>query len=42
MPGMSGIELQAELKRRRIRIPIIFIKATRDDAARERVGNTFV
>ena len=29
MPGMSGIELQAELKRRDQRIPIIFITATR-------------
>jgi FixJ family two-component response regulator len=37
MPGMNGIELQAELKRRDIRIPIIFITATRDHAARERV-----
>jgi FixJ family two-component response regulator len=37
MPGMNGIELQAELKRRHIRIPIIFITATRDDAAREGV-----
>ncbi len=37
MPGMSGIELQAELKRREKRMPIIFITATRDDAVRTRV-----
>jgi FixJ family two-component response regulator len=37
MPGMNGIELQAELKRRHMGIPIIFITATRDAAARERV-----
>jgi FixJ family two-component response regulator len=36
MPGMSGIELQAELNRRRKRIPIIFITAIRDDAIRAR------
>ncbi len=37
MPGMSGIELQAELKRRDQRIPIIFITATEDDTVRARV-----
>lgn len=37
MPGMSGIELQAELKRRDKRIPIIFITATRDDTIQARV-----
>jgi len=37
MPGMSGIELQAELKRQDKRIPIIFITATEDDAVRARV-----
>jgi FixJ family two-component response regulator len=37
MPGMNGIELQAELKRRNKRIPIIFITATQDDAVRARV-----
>jgi FixJ family two-component response regulator len=37
MPGMNGIELQAELKRRKKRIPIIFITATQDDAVRARV-----
>ena len=37
MPGVSGIELQAELKRRDKRIPIIFISATQDDALRARV-----
>ena len=31
MPGMTGIELQAELRRRDKRIPIIFITATRDE-----------
>jgi FixJ family two-component response regulator len=37
MPGMSGVELQAELKRQDKRIPIIFITATQDDAVRTRV-----
>ena len=37
MPVMTGIELQAELKRQDKRIPIIFISATRDDALRARV-----
>lgn len=35
MPGMSGPELQMELKRRRIYIPIIFITANRDEALRK-------
>jgi FixJ family two-component response regulator len=37
MPGMTGIELQAELKRRDERIPIVFITATRDESIRARV-----
>jgi FixJ family two-component response regulator len=37
MPGMTGIELQAELKRHQKRIPIIFISATEDDALRQQV-----
>jgi FixJ family two-component response regulator len=37
MPVMTGIELQAELKRQDKRIPIIFITATRDEAVRARV-----
>ena len=37
MPGMSGIQLQAELKRRRKTIPIIFITATKDATVRSRV-----
>ena len=37
MPGMSGVELQAELKRRDERIPIVFITATRDETIRARV-----
>jgi len=37
MPGMTGIELQAELKRRDKRVPIIFITATRDETIRARV-----
>ena len=37
MPGMTGIELQAELKRRDKRVPIIFITGTRDEAVRARV-----
>lgn len=34
MPGMSGLDLQRELKRRRESIPIIFITAQRDDNSR--------
>jgi FixJ family two-component response regulator len=37
MPGMSGIELQAELKRREQRVPIVFITAMRNDAALARL-----
>jgi FixJ family two-component response regulator len=37
MPGMTGIELQTELKRRDRRIPIVFITATRDETERARV-----
>jgi FixJ family two-component response regulator len=37
MPGMTGIELQAELKQRESQIPIIFITATRDETIRARV-----
>jgi FixJ family two-component response regulator len=37
MPGMTGIELQAELKQRDSQIPIIFITATRDETIRARV-----
>ena len=36
MPGMSGPNLQGELKRRRAKIPIIFITAHRDEAVRSR------
>jgi FixJ family two-component response regulator len=35
MPGMSGPELQRELKRRRIQAPIIFITAHPDEAVRK-------
>jgi FixJ family two-component response regulator len=35
MPGMSGLELQRELKRRRITTPIIFITAHQDEAMRK-------
>jgi FixJ family two-component response regulator len=34
MPGMSGPQLQEELKRRRVSIPIVFITAREDDAVR--------
>jgi len=34
MPGMTGLEVQAELNRRGRKIPIIFITAKRDDAVR--------
>lgn len=37
MPGMTGIELQAELKHRAKQIPIIFITATREEMIRARV-----
>ena len=34
MPGMSGPELQQELKLRRKRVPIVFITAGKDEAVR--------
>ena len=34
MPGMSGLELQSELKRAQYRIPIIFITAQGDEKMR--------
>jgi FixJ family two-component response regulator len=37
MPGMSGPDLQRELKRRRWNIPIIFITAQRDESVRSRL-----
>ena len=37
MPGMSGPDLQRELKRRRQDIPVIYITAVGDDAVRARV-----
>jgi len=37
MPGMSGIDLQQELKLRRKEIPIVFITAHRDEDLRPRV-----
>jgi FixJ family two-component response regulator len=37
MPGMTGPELQQELKNRRQEIPIIFITAQRDETIRSRV-----
>ena len=37
MPGMSGPELQQELKRRGKKIPIIFITGQRDETIRTRV-----
>jgi FixJ family two-component response regulator len=37
MPGMSGPELQSELERQRLKIPIIFITARRDEAVRTHV-----
>jgi FixJ family two-component response regulator len=37
MPGMSGPELQMELKMRKIRTPIIFITAQRDERVRPRL-----
>src|SRR5437016_12771946 len=37
MPGMTGPGLQQEMKRRRQEIPIIFLTAQRDEAARARL-----
>jgi FixJ family two-component response regulator len=37
MPGMSGPDLQRELKRRRRHIPIVFITAHADESARPRM-----
>ncbi|BCH28807.1 response regulator [Mesorhizobium sp. L-8-10] len=37
MPGMSGPDLQQELERRGLPIPIIFITAHRDDNVRPRL-----
>jgi FixJ family two-component response regulator len=37
MPGMSGPDLQRELKRRRLEIPTIFITAHRDMTVRSRM-----
>jgi len=37
MPGMSGPDLQQELKRREARIPIVFITANGDATARRRL-----
>ncbi len=37
MPGMSGPDLQDELRRRRKDIPIVFITGQRDDAIRPRM-----
>jgi FixJ family two-component response regulator len=37
MPGMCGPELQEELNRRKIEIPIIFITGHRDETLRSRV-----
>ena len=35
MPGMTGLDLQQELRRRGQEIPIIFVTAQRDEAIRE-------
>ena len=37
MPGMSGLDLQKELKSRGYKIPIIFITAQKDESIRMRV-----
>lgn len=37
MPGMCGPELQEELNRREVQIPIIFITAHRDESLRSRL-----
>ena len=35
MPGMGGLDLQQELKRRREPIPVIFVTGQKDDVKRE-------
>src|SRR5271170_285735 len=37
MPGMGGLELQKELNRRKIKIPIIFITGLLDEMLRSRL-----
>jgi len=37
MPDMTGPELQRELQRRRLEIPIVFITARADDTIRQRL-----
>jgi FixJ family two-component response regulator len=37
MPGMSGLELYQELKRRAYQIPVVFITGQRDETIRARV-----
>ena len=37
MPGMSGLDLQSELKNRGRKIPIIFITAQKDESIHKRV-----
>ena len=37
MTGMSGLDLQQELKRRRLQIPIVFITAQGDETLRPRL-----
>jgi DNA-binding response OmpR family regulator len=37
MPGMSGADLQRELRRRRQEIPIVFITAQQDPSVRPRL-----
>jgi|SRR5580698_4642825 FixJ family two-component response regulator len=37
LPGMSGTDLQRELKRRQQETPIVFITASRDEDFRQRV-----
>jgi len=37
MPGMTGPDLQRDLKRRGLEIPIVFITADRDDTVRTRM-----
>jgi FixJ family two-component response regulator len=39
MPGMSGPELFIELRRRKLKIPVIFITARKDESVRSRLLN---
>jgi FixJ family two-component response regulator len=37
MPGMSGVELYAQLRAQQQKVPVIFVTATTDDGLRQRL-----